>query len=204
VPNSSSSRSTSDILIEATARRLWDEDESELRILDICQETKLSTSVIYGNFRSRQGLIDAALLHIYRIVADAMVEQLTLAVEAARDSGSFADVLYGLLTNHEREEIVTRNRKMHFRISAAALARPSLRRRFIEIYQEITQKMNAIYSELVEEGLLSKELTGAQWSLFFEGQMLSRALRDLSSLWDLQDDWLAAARRMINSTDADK
>ncbi|HEY5104072.1 MAG TPA: hypothetical protein VII65_03410 [Acidimicrobiales bacterium] len=199
--NSSPTRSTSEILIEATARRLWDEDESELRILDICQETKLSTSVIYGHFRSRQGLIDASLLHIYRIVADTMIEELTLAVDAARSTGSFVEVLYGLLTDPEREATITRHRQMHFRISATALSRPSLRRRFLEIYQEFMEKMNALYGGLVEQGLLSNALSGAQWALFFEGQLLSRAFHDLTSLWDNQDDWIAAARRMVGVPD---
>ena len=67
--------STRDALIEATSRRLWTVDESELRILDICQETNLSTSVIYGHFRSRQGLIDASLLHLFAIVTDQIVDE---------------------------------------------------------------------------------------------------------------------------------
>jgi AcrR family transcriptional regulator len=201
VANSSPGQSTSEILIAATARRLWDEDESELRILDICQETKLSTSVIYGHFRSRQGLIDASLLDIYRSVANSMLEQLTLAAEAAKTSNSFVDVLYAMLTDPEREATVTRQRQMHLRISATALSRPSIRRRFLEIYQEFKGRMIALYSGLVDQGLLSDELTGAQWALFFEGQMLSRAFHDLTSLWDNQDDWLAAARRIINVPD---
>jgi len=202
VTNSNSRPSTSDILIEATVRRLWVEDESELRILDICQETNMSTSVIYGHFGSRQGLIDASLLHIYRGVAEAMIADLSAAADTARSSGSFADVLYALLTNPDHESLGTRNRQMHFRISATALSRPSLRERFLEIYQEFMEKITALYDGLVERGLLSNELSGAQWALFFEGQMLSRAFHDLTSLWDNQSDWLAAARRMVNIADA--
>lgn len=202
--NLSPPRSTRDILIEATARRLWGEDESELRILDICQETQLSTSVIYSHFGSRQGLIDASLLHIYRIVANAMVEQLEMAAEAAHERDSFADILYGLLTDPAREGIATRNRQMHLRISATALSRPSLRPRFLEIYEEIMEKLNAMYDGLVDKGLLSNELTGTQWGLFFEGQMLSRALHDLMSQWDNQADWIVAARRMMIGPDASK
>ena len=48
-------------VLDAVCRRLWGHDESTIRIADICHETGLSSSVIYNYFRSRQGLIDAAL-----------------------------------------------------------------------------------------------------------------------------------------------
>src|SRR5580658_8355425 len=110
--------STRDALIEATSRKLWTVDESELRILDICQETNLSTSVIYGHFRSRQGLIDASLLHLFAIVTDQIVENISAAAEGADNTGSFVDALYALLTNPDHEEIIALPRQMFFRISA--------------------------------------------------------------------------------------
>ena len=131
-----------------------------------------------------------------------MIELLTQAADAAHARGSFVDALYGLLTDPDLEATVTRHRQMHLRISATALSRPSLRKHFLEIYRVSMDKMSAIYARLVDEGMLSNALSGAQWSLFFEGQMLSRAFHDLTSLWDSQDDWLAAAKRMMNVADA--
>lgn len=191
--------STREILIEATARRLWKEDESELRILDICQETNLSTSVIYGHFRSRQGLIDASLLHIFTIVTNEIVDDLILAAASDHPSGSFVDTLYELLTNPAYEASVTRQRQMFFRVSATALSRPSLRPGFLKLYDAFMEKVDAIYGELARRHLLSDELNGHQWALFFEGQMLSRAFHDLSSNWDNQVDWLTAAHRMLSA-----
>ena len=40
-------------------------------------------------------------------------------------------------------------------------------------------QVDEVYDELVRRGLLDTELTGHQWALFFEGQMLSRAFHDL-------------------------
>ena len=123
--------STREILIEATSRRLWDVDESELRILDICQETNLSTSVIYGHFRSRQGLIDASLLRLFSIVSDQIVDNIATAASEAGDTRSFVDTLYAILTDSDHEASVARPRQMFFRVSASALARPSLRPGFL-------------------------------------------------------------------------
>jgi AcrR family transcriptional regulator len=199
VSDSSSGPSTRQILIDATARRLWGVDESELRILEICQETNLSTSVIYGHFGSRQGLIDASLLHIFAIVTDQMVHNLTTVVSRDHPTGSVVDTLYDLLTDPAHEADVTSQRQMFLRVSATALSRPSIRAGFLELYEHFMKQMDAMYGELVRRQLLNDELTGHQWAIFFEGQMLSRAFHDLSSNWDSQGDWLKAAHQMLSA-----
>src|ERR1700678_4066206 len=102
--------STRELLIQATSKRLWQEDESDLRILDICKETNLSTSVIYGHFRSRQGLIDASLLHLFRLVTDEIVATLERAAAGPHPTGSFEDTLYELLTDPNNAQSVVRQR----------------------------------------------------------------------------------------------
>lgn len=199
MPGTQQGPSTRDALIEATSQKLWNVDESELRILDICQETNLSTSVIYGHFRSRQGLIDASLLHLFAIVTDQIVENISHAAEGANETCSFVDALYALLTNPEHETTVAQPRQMFFRISATALSRPSIRPGFLDLYHNFMDRVDAIYDNLVERGLLGSELTGHQWALCFEGQMLSRAFHDVSSNWDNQWDWKRATYRILST-----
>jgi AcrR family transcriptional regulator len=191
--------STRDMLIEATSRKLWNVDESELRILDICQETNLSTSVIYGHFRSRQGLIDASLLHLFAIVTDQIAHNIETASQEADGTNSFVDALFDLLTNPDLEPSVAQPRQMFFRISATALSRPSIRPGFLELYHRFTARVDAIYDDLVRRGYLGSELTGHQWALCFEGQMLSRAFHDVSANWDNQVDWKRATRRILST-----
>ena len=192
--------STRELLLEATSRRLWTVDESELRILDICRETNLSTSVIYAHFGSRQGLIDASLLRVFRAVTDQIVANLTRAVAGPHPTGSFLDTLHEILTNPEHKLTITAQRQMFFRVSATALSRPSLRSGFLVLYDAFMIRVDELYDELVRRELLGSQLSGHQWAVFFEGQMLSRAFHDLSSEWDDQDDWNRAAKRMISSS----
>lgn len=199
VTDSASENSTRDILLNATSKKLWGGDESELRILDICQETNLSTSVIYANFRSRQGLIDASLLHIFTGITEEIVRDLGDLATGPHPKGSFIDTLYDLLTTPEHLSRITRLRQMFFRVSASALSRPSIRPGFIELYESFMNQMDALYDDLVRRNLLSSQLTGHQWGLFFEGQMLSRAFHDLSTIWDEPDDWNLAARHFLNA-----
>jgi AcrR family transcriptional regulator len=192
--------STRELLLEATSRRLWKVDECELRILDICKETNLSTSVIYAHFGSRQGLIDASLLRVFTAVADGMIETLTTAVAGPHPSNSFVDTLNEILTDPAHETLISARRQMFFRVSATALSRPSLRPRFLQLYAELMARVDNLYDELVHRELLDSELSGHQWALFFEGQMLSRAFHDLSSKSDDQEDWIRTAKRLLIST----
>lgn len=192
--------STRELLLEATSRRLWQMDENELRILDICRETKLSTSVIYAHFGSRQGLIDASLLRVFTAVTDEIVENLALAVSGPHPTGSFLDTLQGILTNPQHKFVITAQRQMFFRVSASALSRPSLRAGFLRLYDDYMTRVDELYDELVRRELLGPQLSGHQWAVFFEGQMLSRAFHDLSSDWDDQDDWNHAAKRMLGGS----
>jgi AcrR family transcriptional regulator len=189
--------STRQLLIEATSKRLWLEDESDLRILDICKETNLSTSVIYGHFRSRQGLIDASLLHLFQLVTDEIVATLERAAVGPHPSGSFADTLYELVSDPENERSIIRQRQMFFRVSATALSRASIRPGFLHLYNDFSRRADEIYSAIVDAGLLDRRLTGHQWALFFESQMVSRSFHDLISPWDDLDDWGFVANRLV-------
>ncbi len=191
--------STRQLLIEATSKRLWQEDESDLRILDICKETNLSTSVIYGHFRSRQGLIDASLLHLFLQVTDEIVATLERAAAGPHVTGSFADTLYALVSDPDNERAIIRQRQMFFRVSATALSRASIRPGFLNLYHDFSRRADAIYDGVVADGLLDSRLSGHEWALFFESQMVSRAFHDLVSAWDDLDDWAHVANRLVIS-----
>lgn len=186
-------RSAPDVILRITKEHLLRSDESELRVLDICHESGLSTSVIYGHFRSRQGLIDAALLAIYEEVVASMMHHLSLAVENTPSEGSFVQALYAQLVDPHNEAVVTRNRQMHLRVSATALARPSFRREFLPLCSAYLRHCDRVYEGLIGDGFLNSQLSARQWALFFEGQMLSRAFHDIEAGWNVQGDWREAA-----------
>jgi len=189
--------STRQLLIDAAVRRLWNHDESEIRILDICKDTGFSTSLIYGNFHSRQGLIDAALLEIFSQITSEMADAIERQARSEHPTGLYVDTLFRFLRDPAHRDAITRQRKMFFRVSANALARPSIRDGFLAIYNDYHARVDAIYQDLTVTGALSDGLTGRQWALLLEGHMLSRAFHDLSLEWDDQDDWYHATERIF-------
>jgi hypothetical protein len=108
-----------------------------------------------------------------------------------------------MLIDPDHEARVTSQRQMFFRVSATALARPSIRPGFLELYENYIERADAINRDLLARELLSDQLTSRQWTIFFEGQMLSRAFHDLSSNWDSQNDWLRGALQMLSDAKPD-
>lgn len=199
MPDKKPESSTRELLIEATAKRLWREDESDLRILDICKETNLSTSVIYGHFRSRQGLIDAALLRLFSFVTDEIMRTLHRTAAGPHPTGSFVDTFQEFLSDAEHEHAITQQRQMFFRVSATALSRPSIRPGFLELYNDYTARVDELFASLVDHGLLGDRLTGHQWAMFFESLLLSRAFHDLLQPWDELHDWVHVANELFST-----
>jgi AcrR family transcriptional regulator len=119
--------STRRILLDATAARLANTDESELRIADICRDTGFSSSVIYSNFGSRQGLIDAAFLEMYD-------ERSRRYIDLLRQNTATADSMSTLVAFYrvDGDDPIAANlkefRRIRLRVSTAALAREELRR----------------------------------------------------------------------------
>lgn len=199
---SSGESTTRALLIDATARRLWAEDESELRILDICQETNLSTSVIYGHFRSRQGLVDAAMLANFKVVAGEIRGDFAEAAERCASGASYLDALQSVLSDPQRQEAQKRQRQMFLRASAATLARPSMRAGFLALYHEHLELAEALFDTLIGRGQLPERLTGRQWAILFEALMLARAPRDLTPEWTTGEDWVSVVRALLSERDA--
>lgn len=193
--------SARDALIAAAAHRLWTTDECELRILDVCQETGLSTSVIYGHFRSRQGLIDAALLHIFAEVTEGIVRDIEKLVDGPHPTGRLLDSLHAFLTDPAREHDLVLHRQAYVRISAAALVRSSLRPGYLDLYREYLDRCSALYIRALRRGLLPERLTGRQWTMVLESQMMARAFHDLDAQWDDLNDWVLAIARLVDDVE---
>jgi hypothetical protein len=101
------------------------------------------------------------------------------------------------VTNSENEQSIIRQRQMFFRVSATALSRASIRPGFLHLYNDFSRRADEIYASIVDAGLLDARLTGHQWALFFESQMVSRAFHDLISPWDDLGDWAPVANRLV-------
>ncbi len=171
---------TRDAVLEVTSRALWRRDEGSLRIADICQATNLSSSVIYNNFRSRQGLIDAAYLSIY---ASMTTEIVALFDEVSARLHSYDD-LYEYIseqqTNPTQRDYWRRNRHMRLRIATAAIARPSLQNDFAALQETYLRGLTAFFTTLQDRHVVGDLLSAREMAFIFESSLLAHSFNDIA------------------------
>jgi len=184
-------------LIDAAAKRLWDADETELRIADICADTGLSSSTIYSNFRSRQGLIDATYLAMYADLVREYVELLRRGAVGATTLDSFL----GLVTDEAAEllgDAQRECRRIRLRVATAAVARPELRHAWIRVHEEHLERFTTLLEDLQARGLVGRRLTGRQLAVLLEGISFGRAFDEISLKPETSSSWADALRALFD------
>lgn len=192
-------RETARRLIEATSATLWTEDESSLRIADICRATGLSSSVIYAHFGSRQGLVDAALLSMFERAAATYREILAAGIS---EVGSVEEVIAFLSagrTGREVQASMAELRRVRLRVATAALARPAMRERWAEIQEVHLQGMAALTEAVQARGVIGRRLTGRQLAIVIEGFGIAKELDAITAAPEPNEVWLEMLATMLRN-----
>ena len=177
-------------VLDAVIARLWDADEGELRIADVCAETGLSSSVIYNNYRSRQGLIDAAYLEIYRTMTDQLVAIFQNVAAESADIAAVARYVHEQITVPATHEFWAKNRQIRLRIATAAIARPSLQRDFVLLQDHYLNRLTELFTDMQRRHLAGDLLKPRQLAIMFEGCLLFRSFNDIALHPVDNDSWL--------------
>ena len=171
---------TRDAVLEVAAQALWRRDEGSLRIADICQATNLSSSVIYNNFRSRQGLIDAAYLSIYESMTTEIVAIFAEVGPRLTTFTELRDYIAEQQTNPTQRDYWRRNRHMRLRIATAAIARPSLQGNFAVLQETYLRGLTAFFTDLQERHVVGDLLSAREMAFVFESSLLAHSFNDIA------------------------
>jgi AcrR family transcriptional regulator len=180
-----------DLILQAAIDFLLVNDESKMRTIDVTEPTGVSTSVIYTYFSSMQGLIDVALLEIYRRTCLEVLADFHTIHDALRNGNKLTDLLSAYFDNPSPG--VIQRRKVRLRVAAATLERPRLRKEYIKERDAYLAQAVEICELLVREGYLPDSLSGSQWMFL------------VSSLWFSESadsdghekDWMAIISAMM-------
>ena len=188
------SHETRAVLLKATSERLWLEDDFQLRISDICSDTSLSSSAIYSNLRSRQGLIDATLLQIYDEVCVGYETALSVIMNVAKSTDEIIEQLIKM------NEAPGRNYgQMRLRITTAALSRKKFREGFSKIRESHLANLEVIYANLQRRQVISAKLDARQLALFFEGFNYARAGNELNEHPESNGGWFDMLHLLLDA-----
>ncbi len=176
------------LLLGAAIRRLIDGDEASIRVLDLSNEIAMSPSVIYSNFGSRQGLIDAAYLEIYRSVTAASYRIID-DVAASPDTNSLATRWSPASDGEDHRQRQSMRRRVRLRVLAAALTRRRLLRDVTRERESYQGALTSLFADLQRRGVLVATLSAKQLAVVHEGLDLVRAIDETMPSPLSADEW---------------
>ena len=186
-------------VLDAACQHLWRGDESTLRVDEIRQLTNYSTSVIYSYFRSRQGLVDAAYLEIYRQMTSDLVDVFRRATAGATTPQDLRDFFNSGYNDAERRTFWEERRRMRMRVATAALSRPSMQAEFSRLHGEYVSNLTEIFADLQRRGVASTQLSARQITVTLESIFLYHAIDDMVEHPIDDGDWLDIMMALVGN-----
>lgn len=196
-PRSDDTRSA---VLDVVCQRLWKHDEGLIRIADVCSETGLSSSVIYNHFRSRQGLIDAAYLEIYRDITTELLDVFKDVMTNADSAEAIIERLREEISDPARQHVWEDRRHMRIRVATAAIARNSMRREFAALQDRYLRAVAAYFADLQERGVVGDLLAPDQQAIMFESCLVLRSFVDIAVERVDDDNWLGMLAIVLGSS----
>ena len=189
------------LLLGAAIRRLIDGDEASIRVLDVSNEISMSPSVIYSNFGSRQGLIDAAYLEIYRSVTAASYRDID-EIASSFDATALAARWSPGFDTEERLHRQAVRRRVRLRVLAAAITRRRLQRDVVREREAYQASLTSMFADLQRRGVLVTTLSARQLAVVHEGLDLVRAIDETMPTPLSADEWNEVKRVVfeVNAT----
>jgi len=187
------------LVLDEAIRQLLLKPEGEFRIADIYENTGLSSSVIYSYFRSRDGLINAAYIQLYKEMSHSAEKNLETIFTTAFKPG---EVTAEFLKRAESAEITSKwaqNRAIRIRIAARAIITPAFMKLYAPLFNEHMERMMKQFKLLQEKNLISKKLGTEQLARMFEGILMAWALEEGVEGTKTARHWVAVISSLYTS-----
>ena len=145
-------------VLNEAMRILSEGPESELRIADIYERTGLSSSVIYSYFRSRDGLIDAAYIELFKEASMKTSANLEVIFNGGKSTNDAAELFFKLFSDSSFQREWQNNRKMRIRVAARAVSSIQFMKKYKPVAIEQLEKLEKQIAKLQSKNLLTKKI----------------------------------------------
>ena len=176
-------------VIDEVVSRLWNGDESLIRIPEICDATGVNYGSVYHHFGSREGVIDAAYNQLFSDLVQRDIDELSNVSRQSEDIDEFlirVEPLIGLLSAGEDRR---RSRAMRARIVAAALTRPELAALIGATESRLTVELADVMSMGQDRGFVRKDVSAWSLAVLIQAIVFGRVLDDVTTTPIEQEDW---------------
>jgi len=187
-------------LLEITEQALLNHEDSGVRIEKVSTAAGMSPGVIYSHFKSREGLLDAAYLHMYQKQNNAFCGLLRSLVPSLLEGQTVLEKLYECELDHNVATAMNQGRAMRLRIHARAVSRKSFRTPFHKIQDAHLDEVASILEQLnVSPIAQSASRDTRHLALFLEIFATGRATSDVSSTPIPLKAWFAFVDQAIRT-----
>ena len=186
-------------VIDEVVSRLWDGDESLIRIPEICDATGVNYGSVYHHFGSREGVIDAAYNQLFSDLVQCDIDELSNVSQESADIDEFLiriQPLIGLLSAGEDRR---RSRAMRARIVAAALTRPELAALIGATESRLTTELRDVMSMGQDRGFVRKDVSAWSLAVLVQTVVFGRVLDDITTSPIEQEDWDYTMKTLFRS-----
>ncbi len=185
--------------VEAVAERLLTEDENLIRIPEICEATGVNYGSVYHHFGSREGLIDAAYMHLFEQTAREDVDKMVAIAKRATSKDEFFRGLRSVLRASIGDPGRVQRRQMRVRILAAALTRPELQEMIAETQDAVTNDLTEMVTIGQTNGWFRSDLDARAIAVMFQVVVIGRVLDDISGHPVSEEQWGPVVAQALSS-----
>jgi AcrR family transcriptional regulator len=178
-------------VLTAVAERLREEDETRLRIPEVCAATGVNYGSVYHHFGSREGVIDAAYEMMFSEIIESDTATIRRAIESTTTFEGFLEVIQEALDTVSSGEDRRSSRSMRLRIVAASVTRPALRAMISEAQASLTDEVTRVVEYCQERGWMRRDVTARSIAVILQVVVFGRNLDDVSARPIPEPEWSA-------------
>lgn len=176
-------------VLDAVIERLLVNDETSIRIPEICTATGVNYGSIYHHFGSREGVIDAAYVSMFSSLVEQDIAMLRHLFEDATTLEEYLSGLEPILTRYSSNEERVARLALRVRILAACATRPAMRDAIGLAQARLTNELSAIVERGQEAGWILPNVSTHAVAVFLQSLLFGRIQDDMSILPLRDDDW---------------
>ncbi len=168
-------------VLDVVVERLFEGDESLIRIPDICEATGVNYGSVYHHFGSREGVIAAAYDQIFSALAREDIDRLREVSLASTSREEYVGAVALLIEAMTADGARRARRSMRARVIAAAATRPALRDLISATQARLTAELTRVIEHGQGRGWLRRDLSAHAIAVVVQGVVFGRCLDDVSS-----------------------
>lgn len=188
--------STRQRLIDATLEVITEHGVEAVKVVDIAERADTTTGSLYWFFKSRRGLVNAAL-------AEQFAKQMRIVIDviaAVMEQGDITiDMLFEQRFDVSDPKLVTA-RRQRIDVLAAALSDPELRTEVAAIQREVIQAATKVVEDAQARGFARTDVDAYSYALYIQSMTVGFAIADLAP--DLMPDlenWWGVSRLIVEA-----